>query len=73
MFLNRKGQLKLLEKLPSLNSRYLKSMDENNNPVLGPVLMTGDKLVKSQAGYDSSGKIIVSMTFTAEGPKNLKK
>jgi len=65
--------IEIIGKTAQLEFKILESMDENNNPVLGPTLMTGDKLVKSQAGYDSNGKIIVSMTFTAEGAKEFEK
>ena len=37
------------------------------------VLMTGDKLAKASAGYDSNGRIIVSMSFTGEGQKIFEK
>ena len=37
--------------------------------LVGSVLMTGDKLSKANAGYDGSGRIIVSMSFTSEGQK----
>jgi preprotein translocase subunit SecD len=65
--------IEIIGKTAQLEFKILEKMDENNNPVLGPTLMTGDKLVKSQAGYDSSGKIIVSMSFTAEGTKEFEK
>lgn len=41
--------------------------------LVGPVLLTGDRLVNAQAGYDSTGKIIVSMSFTSEGKKIFEK
>jgi len=65
--------IEIIGKTAQLEFKILEKMDENNNPVLGPVLMTGDKLVKSQAGYDSTGKIIVSMAFTPEGTKEFEK
>jgi preprotein translocase subunit SecD len=65
--------IEIIGKTAQLEFKILEKMDENNNPVLGPTLMTGDKLVKSQAGYDSAGKIIVSMSFTAEGTKEFEK
>lgn len=65
--------IEVIGKTAQLEFKIVESMDENNNPVLGPILMTGDKLVKSQAGYDSNGQIIVSMTFTAEGAKEFEK
>lgn len=65
--------IELIGKTAQLEFKILEKMDENNNPVLGPTLMTGDKLAKSQAGYDSAGKIIVSMSFTAEGTKEFEK
>jgi preprotein translocase subunit SecD len=65
--------IEIIGKTAQLEFKILESVDANNNPVLGPTLMTGDKLVKSQAGYDSAGKIIVSMSFTAEGTKEFEK
>ncbi|MBN2072870.1 MAG: protein translocase subunit SecD [Actinobacteria bacterium] len=35
--------------------------------LVGPVLLTGDKLAKSAAGYDSNGRIIVTLSFKSEG------
>ncbi|MBN1299445.1 MAG: protein translocase subunit SecD [Actinobacteria bacterium] len=57
----------IIGKTAQLEFRILESFDENENPVLGPVLMTGDKLSKAQAGYDPNGQIVVTMSFTAEG------
>jgi preprotein translocase subunit SecD len=65
--------IEIIGKTAQLEFKILDSVDANNNPVLGPTLMTGDKLVKSQAGYDSAGKIIVSMSFTADGTKEFEK
>lgn len=65
--------IEIIGKTAQLEFKILESTDANNNPVLGPTLMTGDKLVKSLAGYDSNGKIIVSMSFTAEGTKEFEK
>jgi preprotein translocase subunit SecD len=65
--------IEIIGKTAQLEFKILESVDANNNPVLGPTLMTGDKLVKSQAGYDSAGKIIVSMTFTPAGAKEFEK
>ncbi len=65
--------IEIIGKTAQLEFKILESYDADNNPVLGPVLMTGDKLVKSQANYDSAGKIIVSMTFTPEGAKEFEK
>ena len=55
--------IELIGKTAQLEFRILESVDADNNPVFGPVLMTGDKLVKAQAGYDSNGSIIVSMAL----------
>ena len=63
----------LIGKTAQLEFRILESVDENNNPVFGPVLMTGDKLVKAQAGYDSNGRIVVSMAFTTQGQTEFAK
>lgn len=68
-----KRAIELIGKTAQLEFRILQSMDENNKPVFGPVLMTGDKLVKAQAGYDSNGRIIVSMAFTAQGQTEFAK
>ncbi len=57
----------VIGKTAQLEFKILESYDEEGNPVFGPTLMTGDKLVKAQAGYDRNGQIIVSMAFTAEG------
>jgi len=65
--------IEIIGKTAQLEFKILESTDANNNPVLGPTLMTGDKLVKSLAGYDSNGKIIVSMSFTTEGTKEFEK
>ncbi len=37
--------IELIGKTAQLEFRILESVDENNNPVFGPVLMTGDKLL----------------------------
>lgn len=63
----------LIGKTAQLEFRILESVDENNNPVFEPVLMTGDKLVKAQAGYDPNGRIVVSMAFTAQGQTEFAK
>ncbi len=68
-----KRAIELIGKTAQLEFRIVESVDENNKPVFGPVLMTGDKLVKAQAGYDSNGKIVVSMAFTAQGQKEFAK
>ena len=65
--------IELIGKTAQLEFRILESVDENNNPVFGPVLMTGDKLVKAQAGYDPNGRIIVSMAFTTQGQTEFAK
>jgi len=35
--------------------------------LVGPVLLTGDKLAKASAGYDSNGRIVVTLSFKEEG------
>jgi len=65
--------IELIGKTAQLEFRILESVDENNKPVFGPVLMTGDKLVKAQAGYDSNGRIVVSMAFTTQGQTEFAK
>ena len=63
----------VIGKTAQLEFKILESVDEDGNPVFGPTLMTGDKLVKSQAGYDPNGQVIVSMTFTNEGQEIFEK
>ncbi len=65
--------IELIGKTAQLEFRILESVDANNKPVFGPVLMTGDKLAKAQAGYDSNGRIVVSMAFTAQGQTEFAK
>ena len=65
--------IELIGKTAQLEFRILESVDADNNPVFGPVLMTGDKLVKAQAGYDPNGRIIVSMAFTTQGQTEFAK
>jgi preprotein translocase subunit SecD len=36
---------------------------------LGPVLFTGSSLSKSNAGYDSTGSIVVFLSFTSDGAR----
>jgi preprotein translocase subunit SecD len=59
--------IEVIGKTAQLEFKILESVDEDGNPVLGPTLMKGDELVRAQAGYDSSGQIVVSMSFTEEG------
>jgi len=68
-----KRAIELIGKTAQLEFRILESFDENDNPVFGPVLMTGDKLAKAEAGYDSNGSIVVSMAFTSEGQTEFAK
>jgi len=35
--------------------------------LVGPVLLTGDKLARASAGYDSNGRIVVTLSFKEEG------
>ncbi len=35
--------------------------------LVGPVLLTGDKLARASAGYDSNGRIVVTLSFKKEG------
>lgn len=65
----------LIGKTAQLEFRILESIDENNKPVFGPVLMTVDinTLAKAQAGYDPNGSIVVSMAFTALGQTEFAK
>lgn len=57
----------IIGKTAQLEFRILEGFDEEDKPIFGPVLMRGDMLQDANAGYDSNGKIIVSMTFTPEG------
>ncbi|MCL4415872.1 MAG: protein translocase subunit SecD [Actinobacteria bacterium] len=65
--------IELIGKTAQLEFRILESVDKDGKPVFGPVLMTGDKLVKAQAGYDSNGRIVVSMAFNAQGQAEFAK
>ena len=65
--------IELIGKTAQLEFRILESVDADNKPVFGPVLMTGDKLVKASAGYDSNGRIVVSMAFTTQGQAEFAK
>lgn len=51
----------------SLLGELLIDSRTNAASLVGPVLLTGDKLAKSGAGYDSNGRIIVSLSFKDEG------
>ena len=63
----------IIGKTAQLEFKILESYDEAGNPVFGPTLMTGDKLIKSTAGYNPNGQIIVSMSFTDEGQVQFEK
>lgn len=65
--------IEVIGKTAQLEFRIVESYDQNNNPVLGPTLLTGDKLVKASAGYSQNGQIIVSMSFNDEGAKQFAK
>jgi len=56
-------------KTAQLEFRIVEEINEDGSYKLGPILMTGDMVKGAQAGYDNSGKIIVSMEFTSEGQK----
>ncbi len=51
----------------SLLGELLIDSRTNAASLVGPVLLTGDKLAKAGAGYDSNGRIIVSLSFKDEG------
>ncbi len=60
--------MEVIGKTAQLEFRIVESVDpETGDAELGPVLMTGDKLASARAGYDSAGRIVVSMSFTSEG------
>jgi preprotein translocase subunit SecD len=63
----------VIGKTAQLEFKILESADENNNPVFGPTLITGDKLVKAAAGYDPNGRIVVTMSFNDEGAEQFAK
>ena len=65
--------IEVIGKTAQLEFKILQSVDENDNPVFGPTLLTGDKLVKAAAGYDSSGRIVVTMSFNDEGAEQFAK
>ncbi len=70
---DREKAIEVIGKTAQLEFKIVQSIDDKGNYVLGPTLMTGDKLVKAAAGYSSSGQIIVSMSFNAEGQKQFEK
>ena len=51
----------------SLLGELLIDSRTNAASLVGPVLLTGDKLAKAGAGYDSNGRIMVSLSFKQEG------
>jgi preprotein translocase subunit SecD len=57
----------IIGKTAQLEFRIVEGINDDGSYRLGPVLMTGDMLKGAQAGYDNSGKVIVSMEFTSEG------
>lgn len=57
----------IIGKTAQLEFRIVEGLNEDDSYKLGPVLMTGDVIKGAQAGYDNSGKVIVSMEFTNEG------
>jgi len=63
----------VIGKTAQLEFKILESADENENPVFGPTLLTGDKLVKASAGYDQGGQIVVTMSFNDEGAEQFAK
>jgi len=66
--------IEVIGKTAQLEFRILESVDEETGETnLGPILMTGDKLAKASAGYDSNGRIVVKMSFTTEGQEIFEK
>ncbi len=60
--------MEVIGRTAQLEFRILESIDpQTGEAELGPVLMTGDKLASAQAGYDPTGRIVVTMNFTSEG------
>lgn len=64
--------LEVIGKTAQLEFRILEGEDAEGVPVLGPVLMTGEKLARASAGYSPTGQIIVSMAFTDEGSREFE-
>jgi len=53
-----------------LEIRDVESTDATGNPVLGPILLTGDVITDATIGTDpTSGEIEVAVTFNSEGTK----
>ena len=65
--------VEVIGKTAQLEFRIVEGVDENGNPKLGPVLLTGDKLTNAKAGYDNNGQVIVQFSFNAEGAKIFEK
>lgn len=60
--------IEVIGQTAQLEFRIIESIDEETGEAeLGPTLLTGDKLSKAAAGYDPSGKVVVTMSFTREG------
>jgi preprotein translocase subunit SecD len=68
-----KRAIEVIGKTAQLEFRILESTDDEGNPVFGPALLTGDKLVKAAAGYSQNGQIVVTMSFNKEGADQFAK
>ncbi len=63
----------IIGKTAQLEFRILEGFDEEGNPKLGPVLLTGDKLSGASAGYDNNGQVVVQFSFNSEGAQIFEK
>ncbi len=56
-----------------LEFRIVTGYDAQNKEILGPVLLTGDKITNAKAGYDSNGQVVVQFSFNSEGATEFAK
>lgn len=62
--------IEVIGKTAQLEFRIVEAFDPVERTYdIGPVLFTGDRLSKSNAGYDSTGSIVVFLSFTSEGAR----
>ncbi len=62
------GKLSLIEKdTEDIIGEVINDSEAGQASLLGPVLLTGDKLADANAGYDPNGQIVVTMAFKPEG------
>ncbi|MCL5770688.1 MAG: protein translocase subunit SecD [Actinobacteria bacterium] len=65
--------VEVIGKTAILEFKIVEGYDKNKNYILGPALITGDKLASAKAGYDSNGQIVVQFSFNSEGAKEFEK